>query len=78
MMDLLPRFEELPLSAIAATPPIRVLLVDDAADIRVLLKLVLEFDDEFVVVAEAGNGEEAVGSARSTSPTSSSSTSPCR
>jgi len=40
--------------------PIRVLLVDDAADIRVLLKLVLEFDDEFVVVAEAANGEEAI------------------
>jgi DNA-binding NarL/FixJ family response regulator len=40
--------------------PIRVLLADDAADIRGLLKLVLEFDDEFVVVAEAGNGEEAI------------------
>jgi DNA-binding NarL/FixJ family response regulator len=37
-----------------------VLLVDDAADIRALLKLVLEFDDEFSVVGEAGNGEEAV------------------
>jgi DNA-binding NarL/FixJ family response regulator len=60
IMESLPRFQELPLSAIAATPPIRVLLVDDAADIRVLLKLVLEFDDDFVVVAEAGNGEEAV------------------
>jgi DNA-binding NarL/FixJ family response regulator len=37
-----------------------VLLVDDAADIRGLLKLVLEFDAEFVVVGEAANGAEAV------------------
>ena len=43
-----------------ATPPIRVVLVDDAADIRGLLKLVLEFDAEFDVVGEAGNGEDAV------------------
>jgi DNA-binding NarL/FixJ family response regulator len=48
------------LSVLAAVPPIRVLLVDDAADIRVLLKLVLEFDAEFTVVAEAANGEEAI------------------
>jgi DNA-binding NarL/FixJ family response regulator len=48
------------LPAVAAVPPIRVLLVDDAADIRVLLKLVLEFDAEFTVVAEAANGEEAI------------------
>jgi DNA-binding NarL/FixJ family response regulator len=48
------------LSAVAPPPPIRVLLVDDAADLRVLLKLVLELDAEFVVVAEAANGEEAV------------------
>jgi DNA-binding NarL/FixJ family response regulator len=40
--------------------PIRVLLADDAADIRILLKLVLEFDAEFTVVAEAANGEEAI------------------
>jgi DNA-binding NarL/FixJ family response regulator len=47
-------------SATVTTPAIRVLLADDAADIRGLLKLVLEFDAEFVVVGEAGNGEEAV------------------
>ncbi len=47
-------------SALPAVRPIRVLLVDDAADIRVLLKLVLEFDAEFIVVAEAANGEEAI------------------
>jgi DNA-binding NarL/FixJ family response regulator len=39
---------------------IRVLVVDDADDIRGLLKLVLELDSEFRVVAEATNGEEAV------------------
>ena len=44
----------------AAAQPIRVLVVDDADDIRVLLKLVLEFDAEFTVVAEAANGEDAV------------------
>ena len=43
-----------------AVPPIRVLLVDDAADIRILLKLVLEFDAEFTVIGEAANGEEAI------------------
>ena len=48
------------MSTVVPASPIRVLLVDDAADIRVLLKLVLEFDDEFVVVAEAANGEEAI------------------
>lgn len=48
------------MSAVAVAPPIRVLLVDDAADIRGLLKLVLEFDAEFTVVAEAANGEEAI------------------
>jgi DNA-binding NarL/FixJ family response regulator len=52
----LPAAESVP----PAASPIRVLLVDDAADIRALLKLVLEFDDEFSVVGEAGNGEEAV------------------
>ncbi|MDX6230805.1 MAG: hypothetical protein QOI76_4195 [Frankiales bacterium] len=46
--------------AVPPTPPISVLLVDDAADIRGLLKLVLEFDAEFVVVGEAANGAEAV------------------
>ncbi|MDX6210898.1 MAG: hypothetical protein QOE24_3289 [Frankiales bacterium] len=46
--------------AAPAARPIRVLLVDDAVDLRVLLKLVLEFDAEFTVVGEAGNGEDAV------------------
>ncbi len=46
--------------AIPSAPAIRVLLVDDAADIRILLKLVLEFDAEFTVVGEASNGEEAI------------------
>jgi DNA-binding NarL/FixJ family response regulator len=43
-----------------AAPAIRVLLVDDAADLRILLKLVLEFDADFTIVGEAANGEEAV------------------
>jgi DNA-binding NarL/FixJ family response regulator len=43
-----------------AAPAIRVLVVDDAGDLRALLKLVLEFDAEFTVVGEAANGEEAI------------------
>jgi DNA-binding NarL/FixJ family response regulator len=47
-------------ATVTNTPAIRVLLVDDASDIRALLKLVLEFDAEFDVVAQAGNGEDAI------------------
>lgn len=39
---------------------IRVLVADDADDLRGLLRLVLELEDDFVVVAEAATGDEAV------------------
>lgn len=39
---------------------IRVLLVDDSEDIRLLCRLVLESDPAFVVCGEAANGEEAI------------------
>lgn len=41
------------------TAPIRVLIVDDTPDIRMLLRFTLERDPGFTVVAEAGNGRDA-------------------
>jgi signal transduction histidine kinase len=40
--------------------PLRVLLVDDVADLRFLLRVVFETDGAFEVVGEAGDGETAV------------------
>ena len=40
--------------------PIRVVLADDTADIRMLLRASLEIDGRFEVVGEAGDGREAV------------------
>lgn len=39
---------------------IRVLVVDDVADLRGLFKMLLESDGRFDVVGEAGDGEEAI------------------
>lgn len=47
---------------------IRVLLVDDALDLRFLLRLNLERDSRFVVVGEAGDGREAVEQAAALQP----------
>lgn len=47
---------------------IRVLLVDDATDIRMLVRMGLSRDGRFEVVAEAGNGREAVEHARDHRP----------
>lgn len=41
----------------------RVLLADDVGELRALVRLTLERSGEFVVVAEAGNGAEAVEAA---------------
>jgi DNA-binding NarL/FixJ family response regulator len=40
--------------------PCRVLLADDVAEMRMLLRLTLELDGRFEVVGEATNGREAV------------------
>jgi signal transduction histidine kinase len=48
--------------------PARVLLADDTADIRTLLRIVLSRHDDFEVVAEAADGREAVAMARSVVP----------
>src|SRR5438477_5202346 len=39
---------------------IRVLLVDDVPELRMLVRTILETDDEFTVVGEAANGDDAV------------------
>jgi two-component system NarL family response regulator len=46
----------------------QVLVVDDEDDLRKLVRLTLEFDEQLVVVAVAGSAAEAVEAARRTSP----------
>lgn len=53
---------------VIAAGPIRVLLVDDSEDIRLLFRLHLEFDPCFEVWGEAANGEEAIALVATTSP----------
>lgn len=46
----------------------RVMIADDAEDIRHLLRLKFEMDDRFDVVAEAADGKEAIEEAGAHSP----------
>jgi DNA-binding NarL/FixJ family response regulator len=46
----------------------RVLLADDVGELRALVRLTLERSGSFEVVAEAGNGEEAIEAAGSVQP----------
>ena len=48
--------------------PIRLLLCDDAAQLRRLYRLVFEAETDFVVVGEAGDGKEGVSAARMLKP----------
>jgi len=48
--------------------PIRILLVDDSEDLRLLCRLILEVDAAFHMCGEAANGEEALAMVRSCSP----------
>jgi DNA-binding NarL/FixJ family response regulator len=41
-------------------PSIRVVVADDAADLREVVRMLLELEDDFEVVAEARTGAEAV------------------
>ena len=50
--------------ASAPTTPLRVLVVDDTPDIRLLLKVALEGQGQFSVVAEAGDGRAGIDLAR--------------
>jgi CheY-like chemotaxis protein len=49
-------------------PAVRVLIVDDTREIRLLLRLTLETDRRFDVVGEAENGAEAIDAARLLQP----------
>lgn len=46
----------------------RVVIADDARDLREMLRLAVEMDGEFEVVAEAANGEETVEAVRTHRP----------
>lgn len=46
----------------------QVLVVDDEIDLRKLVKVALEFDEQLVVVGVAGSAAEAVEAAQRTSP----------
>lgn len=48
--------------------PIRLLLCDDAAQLRRLYRLVFEAETDFVVVGEAGDGREGIDAARLLKP----------
>lgn len=50
------------------SPPIRVVLVDDADDLRRLLRIALRAHGGFEVIGEAANGAEAVSLARTVRP----------
>jgi DNA-binding NarL/FixJ family response regulator len=52
----------------AVTRRVRVVVVDDNDDVRLLLRLMLERDDRFEVVAEAADGIEAIDRATETQP----------
>lgn len=52
----------------APAAPTRVLLADDTAQLRTLLKSKLTGSGRFEVVAEAGDGEQALDAARRTRP----------
>lgn len=51
-----------------STQPIRLLLADDHPPLRKGLALILDNEDDMVVVAEAGNGQEAVALFRQHQP----------
>ena len=58
--------------------PIRVVIVDDSADIRDVLRLALDRQPDFTVVAEAVDGQSGVAVVNEHKPTWSCSISPCR
>ena len=50
------------------TPPVRVVLVDDAVEIRELLRFLLDREPDFTVVAEAADGAQGVQAVIDTVP----------
>lgn len=69
--EVVPRFDAVGNGGAAGRQPgqpIRVLVVDDTEDIRLLLRFALDHDERFVVVGEAGTGEDAVDHCRNDCP----------
>jgi DNA-binding NarL/FixJ family response regulator len=56
------------LSEAPAHSPIRVVLVDDSEDLRCVVRMALERELDFVVVAEAADGQEAVSTVAAHKP----------
>lgn len=54
--------------AVTQAAPIRLLLVDDHGIVREGLRALLDDDEEFVIVGEASNGDEACAAVRRLSP----------
>ena len=48
--------------------PIRVVLVDDSADLRLLVRLALERESDFTIVAEAADGDAGVAAVAAHKP----------
>ncbi len=48
--------------------PIRVVLVDDSDDLRLVVRMALEREPEFTVVAEAGDGQSGVDAVAANKP----------
>jgi CheY-like chemotaxis protein len=58
--ELVPDFQDGSRRPTVDQPPIRVLLVDDTPDIRMLVRVGLDLDGRFEVTGEAGDGAEAL------------------
>ena len=58
--QLVPEFQDGSRRPAVDAAPIRVLLVDDTPDVRMLVRLGLDLDGRFEVMGEAGDGAEAV------------------
>jgi len=78
--DLMPETAAVPLSAEAdhhvvlpqgrdvSTSPCSVVIADDSDEIRLLMRMLLEMEGGFDVVAEAGNGRDAISAAQDHHP----------
>jgi len=56
------------LVTLKVTSPIRVVLVDDSADLRLLVRLALEREADFTIVAEAPDGDSGVAAVAAHKP----------
>ena len=65
--EVMPGFDER-LGGDGQGEPIRVLVVDDNEDVRLLLRIALDRSEGFVIVGEAADGEAGVAAAQSTDP----------